>query len=339
MQLLKNLTLITLISLFTPGILSAKVICVDVNNKAEHGDGSCWQNPYSHLEAALSAAKANPQIDQIWIAKGIYRPTKTYSPYNNQHQEIEGGAFALQNTPGITIKGKLINYSQNPAQFNEFLKTFELVDGVNLYGGFQGFEKSLAERDKNPAKHATILDGNLGHVSVWHVLSAGNDLTRLGVKVTLDRLTVRNGQASNAPYFPTHFPLNKQQIPIYYHDDGGGLYVFASSTITLNHVLFSDNHAVAGGAIFVQDGSKLIVNRCTFTNNQALNGAAINARHGGPNEFRKNAERKTTVIINNSRFAGNKSEQSPVIFGNDNQLFPDMKNTKIFYWKKLNTTP
>ncbi|MGE0207376.1 MAG: right-handed parallel beta-helix repeat-containing protein [Candidatus Babeliales bacterium] len=330
--MLKSLKILTLIVFFLiPEILFAKIICVDGSKSSAHSDGSCWQRPYTRLDDALAAARSDKTITQIWIAKGVYHPFTTYSPQNNQQQTIIGGAFATQNRAGITINGKYIHYTQSPKKYNEYLKTFQLVDGVSIYGGFKGNEQSLQERDKNPKKHETILDGNLGNHSVWHVLSAGNDLTRQGVRLTLDRLTIRNGHAFNAPYFPTHFPLQKQQVPIYYHDDGGGLYIFARSIITLNDVIFTNNQAVAGGAIFVQDGSKLTLKNCTFSRNRALNGAAINARLGGPNEFNKNVNRNTTVIIKNCRFLNNKSQLTPVIFGNDNQAFPDIKKYRIFY--------
>ncbi len=326
--------------LMIPGFLCistmslAKTICVDINTTATQHDGSCWDTPFLDLQAALDAAINDPTIDQIWVAKGVYRPTKTYSPQNQQKKTIVGGAFSQQSNPGITFKKQPISYADNPRKYNEHLKTFQLIDGVSIYGGFKGHEKTRQARPRPSKDYATILDGNLGKLSVWHVLSAGNDLTQKGVKLTLDGLIIRNGQAQHAPYLPTHFPLNKPQVPIYYHDDGAGLYVFARSVITLNQVIFTDNRAIAGGAIYVQDGSTLTINQCEFNNNYALNGAAINARNGGPNEFTKNAKRNTTVIIKESRFIHNNSKLSPAIFANDIQLSPPtVKPRRIFYFQ------
>lgn len=320
--------------LFFSNMLLAKTICVDSNSTIAIGDGSCWNKPYLHLQDALDAANKDLTIDQIWVAKGIYHPTKTYSPQSKYDKCIVGGAFSQQAGPGITFQNQPVNYADNPNKYNEYLKTFQLINGVSIYGGFKGNEKSLLERPTPSTENATILDGNLGKLSVWHVLIAGNDVTQEGVTLTLDRLVVRNGQAQNAPYLPKHFPLTKQQVPIYYHDDGAGLYIFSRSNITLNQVTFTQNRAIAGGAIYVHDGSTLAVNQCVFSNNYALNGAAINARNGGPNEFSKNAKRNTTVIIKKSRFMHNHSKLSPSIFANDIRLNPpSVKPQRIIYFQ------
>ncbi|MCS5710149.1 hypothetical protein [Candidatus Berkiella aquae] len=297
--------------------LFAKTICVDANTSVLHGNGSCWESPYQDLQQALDAATDDKDIHEIWVAKGVYRPTKTYAPENHQHIQIVGGAFSQkQYNPGITFKQKLTHYQQDVKHYQRCLRTFSLIDGVSIYGGFKGHEKTRTQRSPDIEKNATILEGDY---AIWHVLTAGNDITRKGVKVTLDRLVIQHGDANQAPYYPTHFPLYASQIPIYYHDDGGGLYIFAHSQITLNHVRFLHNHAIAGGAIFVQDGSKLIINQCEFRHNQAQNGAAINIRHGGPNEFTPNAKRRTEVIIHHTRFLQNHSEIGPAILTNDNQ--------------------
>lgn len=322
MRIIQTIQCLTILGCLSfPGLLLAKTICVNSNSKIPQGDGSCWERPYAQLQDALDAAHKDPTIKSIWIAKGVYHPTKPYSPLNKEQKPIIGGAFSLpQNNPGITFNQQSINYLDNPTQYHQHLKTFQLIDGVSIYGGFDGREKTLEERPKPTQKNATILDGRLGEeLFVWHVLSAGNDLTLRGVNAKLDRLTVRNGRAQNGPYLPKHFPLDNNQVPIYYHDDGGGLYVFVRSKLTLNQITFENNQAIAGGAIYVQDGSQLFVSDCDFRNNQALNGAAINARNGGPNEFAIDAKRDTKVVITQSRFIGNTSQLSPVIFANDTQ--------------------
>lgn len=322
MSIIKNILFISACSAFSLP-LDARIICVDANTKASQSDGRCWHSPYKHLQDALDAADIDDSVSAIWVAKGVYRPTKTYAPNNAQHIPVVGGAFSLkQYNPGITFTQRLVNYQDNTAKYQKFLKTFMLKDGVDIYGGFQGNEKSPTERTQNKEENMTILEGDLGEYTVWHVVTAGNDLTRKGVKVTLDRLTIQNGNACSAPYFPKHFPLNHLEVPIYYHDDGGGLYIFVQSEITLNHVAFKHNQAIAGGAIFVQDGSTLRVNQCEFLDNRAQNGSVINIRHGGPSEFTPNKNRHTNATIKYTRFLRNHSQRGKAIFTNDNQLTP-----------------
>lgn len=317
---LVNILLMMIGMLTIPSIVYARVICVDANTTSSEQVGSCWDKPFKELQQALNAAENDRHIREIWLAKGVYRPTKTYTPRNHQNVPIIAGAFSQpQHNPGVTAKKRLINYLENPNQYNAYLQTFNLIDGVSLYGGFAGNEKSRTARDRNPLRNRSILDGQLSDYAVWHVVTAGNDLTGNGVTLTLDRLTIRGGNAEQAPYFPKHFPLKKGEVPIYYHDDGGGLYIFSYSDITLNQVVFEYNRAVAGGAIFVQDGSQLEIKRCTFMHNQAFNGAVLNIRLGGPNEFRSNKHRKTTVQLLNNHFENNTSQWGPNIFTNDNQ--------------------
>ncbi|MDX2282394.1 MAG: hypothetical protein NW218_22575, partial [Saprospiraceae bacterium] len=95
--------------------------------------------------------------DTIWVAQGIYKPTSDTDP----------------------------------------TKTFNLVNGVALLGGFIGNEGSA--RLRNPALYETILSGDIGQAGVktdnsWHVLT-GAGLDR---KSILDGFTVKNGYAVEA---------------------------------------------------------------------------------------------------------------------------------------------
>jgi|GEM_PF-3629573 len=300
--------------------IEARILCVDANTTVTQHDGSCWDYPFKHLQDALDGAALDTEVKEIWVAKGIYRPTKTYAPSNEQRRPIMGGALSLkQYNPGITFTQQLVHYENNKEKYQRLLKTFSLVDGIDIYGGFKGNEQSRAERTDNFRQYQTILEGHFGDYAVWHVVSAGNDLTRKGINVTLDRLVIRHGNACNGPYFPRHFPLNPSQIPIYYHDDGGGLYIFIQSKITLNHIIFENNQAIAGGAIYVQDGSVLNLNQCEFRHNEAQNGAAINIRHGGPSELMPRANRVTTVNMRACKFVHNTSQRGRAVFTNDNQ--------------------
>lgn len=324
--------LLILISAIAPNLADAKTICVDTNAKSS-GKGTCWHKPYLTLQEALDSAEQDKTIEEIWIAKGIYKPTKTYSPKDKHDRAVIAGAMSLKEyNPGITMDQTLIHYADNAEQFNRYLKTFQLINNVSLYGGFQGQsgpgngEKYKNERFSDLQSDQTILDGQLDGYQVWHVITAGNDITLKGVKAHLDRIVVRNGNAISAPYYPIHFPLKPNEVPIYYHDDAGGLYIFARSEITLNQMVFENNAGIAGGAIYVEDGSKLEINDSTFKNNLAAEGGAINMRSGGPNEFLNHPEsRITKVTITNSEFINNASFYGSAIIINDTQLNPSIK--------------
>ena len=84
---------------------------VDVDSLEPDPDGLTWQTAYSRLEDALDEA-SDPEsvVTQIWLAAGQYKPTDLADP-------------------------------------NDRTATFTLVNGVAVYGGFDGTESLLTERD------------------------------------------------------------------------------------------------------------------------------------------------------------------------------------------------
>lgn len=91
-----------------------------VDHNAQGADtGTSWANAYTNLQSALDRAECGCG-DEIWVADGIYRPTVTAGESN---------------------------------------MTFQLSDGVKLYGGFRGDEQELSQR--NWMKYNTILSGDI----------------------------------------------------------------------------------------------------------------------------------------------------------------------------------
>jgi len=119
---------------------SGPIIYVD-KNATGCGNGTSWDNAYIDLQKALTRAGRCPGATAIWVAAGTYKPTT------------------------------------NPADSGA---TFELVDGVDMYGHFGGvgtYEDSLDDRNfANPA-NKTTLDGQIGvnpSDAVQHVVTAKN---------------------------------------------------------------------------------------------------------------------------------------------------------------------
>jgi parallel beta-helix repeat protein len=81
--------------------------------------GMSWKNAYIDLHDALQRGGAGCG-SQIWVAAGLYKPTKPTIP-------------------------------------SSYYATFKLIEGVPLYGGFTGGETTLAQR--NPIKNQSALDG------------------------------------------------------------------------------------------------------------------------------------------------------------------------------------
>jgi parallel beta-helix repeat protein len=168
-------------------------------NEHATGDrnGTSWENAYTDLQDALGYARAGCG-SQIWVAAGTYKPT---------------------NCPGYSGV------------------SFELVDGVSLYGHFAGVETSTSERDLANANYETILDGlidpnNDGRVDY---IIKGQSIDN----VTIDGFTVQSAGSDG---------INL--------DDCNAI---------ISNCMIRDNY-VCG--IANENGSGMIIHKCTFTDNE-----------------------------------------------------------------------
>ncbi|MBY0112988.1 MAG: right-handed parallel beta-helix repeat-containing protein [Phycisphaerales bacterium] len=130
--------------------------------------------------------------------------------------------------------------------------SFNLKNGVALYGGFTGVEESLLQR--NPALTST-LSGEIGTGSTtdnsYHVVRAES----VDASAVLDGFTVTAGYAGGG--LPTDAVF------------GGGLYVRNASP-TLRGLIVSNNSASdTGGGMFIAHGT-LLIERCFFFGNRGI---------------------------------------------------------------------
>jgi hypothetical protein len=143
--------------------------------------------------------------------------------------------------------------------------SFELRDGLTIYGGFAGGENSLDQRD--PAAHPTVLSGDLKgndgpdftfrSDNSFHIVNALN----AGPTAVLDGLVIRAGNADGNTK-----PTKR----------AGGLMVTGGGP-TLRNCLFDDNHAtLAGGAVYLS-AAQPVFESCRFVGSVAGadGGAAI----------------------------------------------------------------
>lgn len=200
-------------------------------------DGSSWANAFrgaTPLQSALTAAAASCEGNEIWVAKGTYIPSAVPT----------GCTGCTENRD----------------------KTFFIKDGISIFGGFAGTETTLNQRIVNT--NETVLDGELGTLSnlddnAFHVV-----LSISPTKVTLDRLTIKNGGTQNEEGFiiinSTNYDRNK----------GGGIQN-RHAPLTLNTCKIDFNRASNGGGLYHQNNI-LTLQSCDFTGNTVINaGGAI----------------------------------------------------------------
>ena len=151
--------------------------------------------------------------DEIWVAEGTYRPV--------------------------------------PVTATQRITAFQMVPGVQLYGGFDGTETDRSERDW--ATHVVTLSGDIGTMGAYgdnsyHVV-VGIGVTETAV---LDGFLVTGGYANggSAPY-----------------DRGGGIYISGGGPIIRNCTLVDNRAVFYGGGMTVANAGAPIVAETMFINN------------------------------------------------------------------------
>ena len=191
-------------------------------------NGTSWTNAYTSLQNALDAATFG---DQIWVAKGTYKPTK----------DVTGSA----------------------SPFDTRTKTFVLKNGVKLYGGFAGGEATLSAR--NIGSNKTLLSGDLNgndgaafannSDNSYHVVYSA-DLTAAS---ELDGFTITAGNADNMSS-----GNNGYGGGLYVTNSGSGL---STTYLTVSNCTFSANAGAWGAGMRL--GGPANITNCLFSNNKA----------------------------------------------------------------------
>lgn len=207
-------------------------IYVDRDAPGPTHDGLSWTTAFTEVQSALAVASSG---DEIWVAKGIYRPD--YDP---------GSGFYT----GYTTA------------------TFVLTKGVALYGGFDGYPISETLRSQRDWEtHVTVLSGDLAEddttdphgvvTDTAHIsgTNAYHIVTSSGVIETavLDGFTITGGYAGGSDP----------------HHRGGGM-TNSSSNPTLANVTFSGNLATDRGGGMYNDTSSPSLTDVTFSGNSTF---------------------------------------------------------------------
>jgi len=199
------------------------------------GNGFNWGDAFTDLQTALAYARASSGVvEQIWVAEGVY-------------------------SPAVCQPGEC-----NAASGKRSI-SFELVEGMALYGGFPAGGGSGTFGDRDPASHVSVLSGDLsGNDTTDPATRIENSLhvvraDSVGAATLLDGFTVRAGNADRFDQADR---------------EGGGLFM-SDSTLTVRACIFEDNFAVhRGGAARGSDGV-ILFDQCSFVGNLAEAAGAI----------------------------------------------------------------
>jgi hypothetical protein len=178
------------------------------------GTGISWEDASGDLQAMMDV----PMVRQVWVAKGTYLPSK-----------LAGNGTGSRD------------------------KAFVLKKGVKIYGGFEGDEATLAERDLTIGSNRSILSGDLDNndigsklnlsnntENVHHVLIAAGDMEG----VELNGFTISGGNANGMG----EVIVNGHGIT---KNDGGGIFIRDATSLKLINISILTNRAnTSGGGVF-----------------------------------------------------------------------------------------
>ena len=174
------------------------------------------------------------------VTGGANDGTTWLNAYNDLHLALTGSCGVVwvaadTYTPGTTRSA-----------------TFQLMNGVAIYGGFAGGEANLSERDW--VANVTTLTGGIGGGSnVYHVVNGSGTNS----SARLDGFTIGGGKADGSSP----------------DDKGAGVYNSSGSPSLANLIIVS-NSAVIGGGMYNYASSPDLDN-VTFTTNSASTGAGM----------------------------------------------------------------
>jgi len=226
-----------------------------VNTSASGANtGKSWNDAYTDLQSALESTCTG--ITEIWVAKGTYKP----SAYPE----------------GCT----------DCASDRDF--TFLLRDGVSHYGGFDGTETALIQRDF--VTNETIVSGDIGNPNdasdnVHHVIMAA--FSSMTSTTRLDGFTVTAGNADGSSFTS----VNGTAI---FRNDGGGIFTTEGTNTLINNAVSGNSAFGSGGGIFTLFGTNTLANNAV-SGNMANTGGGIVTQSG-------------TNTLTNNKVSGNQAD-------------------------------
>jgi hypothetical protein len=228
----------------TSGYVVASVTATEADNEpypdtllvdadaAGANNGSSWVDAFNDLQQALSTARTIPEIDQIWVAQGMYKPA---DPFSDDRE----ATFQLKN--GVTIKGGYAGFGEANPDARD-IKAYETILSGDLNGD------DIAGNDP-----CCLLNDPCRIENSFHVVT-GSETDETTI---LDGFTITGGNANNIPILMDDF-------------EGGGIYVDFGSPMVTN-CTFSGNSAFYGGGMYIKFGHPTVTN-CTFSANSAFDG-------------------------------------------------------------------
>lgn len=149
----------------------------------------------------------------------------------------------------------------------------ELADGIELYGGFDGSETQLADRDVSA--NPTVLDGG---GTAYHVVIGADGAVLDGFTITGGNACGTGNDARGGGIYMEDISMTVSHCIIENNDavyGGAGIYATAdnstirTSTIRYNDAFAESDPSGVGGGLLATNGSRTVLDDCYFYQNTA----------------------------------------------------------------------
>jgi hypothetical protein len=253
------------------------------------GDGLSWETAYKYLQDALYNSASNPDVNEIRVARGVYKPDMDEA--GNVTSGDREASFQLEN--GVAIRGGYAGYNgPDPNVWD--IRLYETILSGDLDGNDIG---GLDDPSRNE--------------NAYHVVTG----TNTEPNAVLDGFTIIAGKTPGGGstedfgagmYNASGSPkvTNCTFTGNYAGWGGGGMFNSYSSAILTNCV-FSENYGGNWGGGIRNDSSSPTLTNCTFIENWASTG-------GGICSFDSNS------ALTNCKFIGNSVPSAPLLMYNFN---------------------
>jgi len=261
---------------------SGKVIYVDAAATGSN-DGSSWANAFTFLQNAIFVSSKG---DEIWVARGIYKP--------NKGRLIYGPTFVLKS--GVAIYGGF------PSGGGRWEDSNPLVNETILSGDLSGDHRVEDAKVNNPtmlltdptrsdnadhvvtasgADETAVLDGFIimgGNTGGSNVSNQGGGLYGKIGSPTISNciFKLNSAELGGAVHFWRGNPqfINCRFIDNYAGDSGGAMHNVECNPVLVNCIFTKNSANEKGGAIYNESNRIDIIN-CTIMNNHAYAGGGI----------------------------------------------------------------
>jgi len=265
------------------------IIYVDADANGAN-DGTRWQDAYNHLQDAIAEANSRIDVNQIWVAEGIYKPDSNSADPNGSGNRI--ATFGLIN--GVVIKGGYAGFGEPDPNARDIV-VYETILSGDLNDNDVG-ELEDPSRNENSYHVVTgsqtdpnaVLDGFTITAGKANGVRSGTDGAGMynyqGSPTLIDctfsaNLAVRNGAGMHNSY-GSPVVINCVFMNNSAGNRGGGIYCYWSDAM-LTNCIFSGNLAPYGGGMRIYSSDSVLTN-CTFSGNSATLGGGVYNYGGNP---------------------------------------------------------